>query len=122
MTVTRISVIGMRPFCAFAKELTRSVRGSVGRFLAIAGIVALGCGFFAGLSMAGLDMRLAADALYDGRLDERISFIQRACSAITDGWADGDVAALAERARRFSDTVEYDDEALEQRIGQGNGC
>ena len=51
---------------AFAKELTRSVRGSVGRFLAIAGIVALGCGFFAGLSMAGLDMRLAADALYDG--------------------------------------------------------
>ena len=38
---------------AFAKIVRRSIRGSLGRFLAIIGIVALGCGFFAGLQMSG---------------------------------------------------------------------
>ena len=47
---------------AFTKGVVRSVRGSLGRFLAILVIVALGCGFFAGLRMSGTDMRTAADA------------------------------------------------------------
>ena len=51
---------------AFAKDIVRSIRGSMGRFLAIMGIVALGCGFYAGLQMCGPDMRADADALYDG--------------------------------------------------------
>ena len=51
---------------AFGTSLLRSIRGSLGRFLAIMGIVALGCGFFAGLKMTGPDMRSAADAFYDG--------------------------------------------------------
>ncbi|MDO4538482.1 MAG: FtsX-like permease family protein [Coriobacteriales bacterium] len=51
---------------SFYKVLLRSIRGSLGRFLAIVGIVALGCGFYAGLQMCGPDMRAAADALYDG--------------------------------------------------------
>lgn len=51
---------------AFRKELWRSISSSLARFLAIAGIVALGCGFYAGLRMAGRDMRLAADGFYDG--------------------------------------------------------
>ena len=38
----------------------------MGRFLAITGIVALGCGFLAGLQMSGRDMRLAADRWFDG--------------------------------------------------------
>ena len=50
---------------AFTKGVVRSVRGSLGRFLAILVIVALGCGFFAGLRMSGTDMRTAADAYYD---------------------------------------------------------
>lgn len=50
---------------AFARGIVRDVRSSLGRFLAIMGIVALGCGFFAGLRMAGPDMRAAADAYYD---------------------------------------------------------
>lgn len=50
---------------AFATGIARSVRTSLGRFLAIMGIVALGCGFFAGLRMAGPDMRASADAYYD---------------------------------------------------------
>lgn len=51
---------------AFLKDIARSVRGSLGRFLAIMGITALGCGFFAGLQMTGTDMRAAGDAFYDG--------------------------------------------------------
>ena len=50
---------------AFGRGIARAVRGSLGRFLAIAGIVALGCGFYAGLRMCGPDMRSAADAYYD---------------------------------------------------------
>ena len=38
---------------AFATVIRRSIRGSLGRFLAIIGIAALGCGFFAGLQMSG---------------------------------------------------------------------
>ena len=51
---------------AFAKIVRRSIRGSLGRFLAIIGIVALGCGFFAGLQMSGPDMRASTDRYYDG--------------------------------------------------------
>ena len=53
------------------------------------------------------------DALYDGRLDERIDFIHRAYIHILTGWTEGDLPELIERVRVFSDTVEYDDEALE---------
>lgn len=51
---------------AFNIETRRSIRASLGRFLAIAAIVALGCGFYAGLRMSGPDMRIAADRFYDG--------------------------------------------------------
>ena len=51
---------------AYLKDVVRSVKGSLGRFLAILGIAALGCGFFAGLQMSGPDMRAAADSFYDG--------------------------------------------------------
>lgn len=56
------------------------------------------------------------DALYDGRLEERVDFINRAYAAIADGWTDGNIATLIERARAFSDRVEYDDEVLEDWI------
>ncbi|MBR3317847.1 MAG: FtsX-like permease family protein [Atopobiaceae bacterium] len=51
---------------AFGKTIVRSINGSLGRFLAILAIVALGCGFYAGLQMCGPDMRAAADEFYDG--------------------------------------------------------
>ena len=50
----------------FNKQVLRSIRDSLGRFLAILLIVALGCGFYAGLRMTGPDMRIAADEWYDG--------------------------------------------------------
>ncbi len=69
--------------------------------------------------METLIYRHLADALYDGRMEERISFIRRAFTSITDGWKDGCFDSLVERARTFSDTVEYDDEVLERWITQG---
>ncbi|MBO4364696.1 MAG: FtsX-like permease family protein [Eggerthellaceae bacterium] len=50
----------------FNRDIARSIASSLGRFLAIAGIVALGCGFYAGLRMTAPDMRYAGDLFYDG--------------------------------------------------------
>ncbi len=50
----------------FDIQIFRSIRQSFGRFLAIFLIVALGCGFYAGLRMTGPDMRWASDAWFDG--------------------------------------------------------
>ena len=55
---------------------------------AIAAIVALGCGFYAGLRMTAPDMKLAADAYYDGTdlMDIRV--------VSTLGLTDEDIEAL----------------------------
>ncbi|MDO5119669.1 MAG: FtsX-like permease family protein [Coriobacteriales bacterium] len=74
---------------AFLKDLLRSVRGSLGRFLAIMGITALGCGFYAGLQMSGPDMRAAGDAFYDGTSLYDIRLVS------TLGFANDDVARVA---------------------------
>ncbi|HIW75770.1 MULTISPECIES: ABC transporter permease [Gordonibacter] len=73
---------------AFNKEVARSITHSLGRFLAIAAIVALGTGFYAGLRMTAPDMKLAADAFYDGTklMDVRV--------LSTLGLTDDDLAAL----------------------------
>ena len=63
-----------------------------------------------------LIFRHLADALYDGRLEARVDFIRRAFAEIAGGWTDGRLATLVERARSFSDRVEYDDEVLEDWI------
>lgn len=49
----------------FDKGLVRSIKDSLGRFLGIAVIAALGAGFFAGLRMTGPDMRLGEDQYFD---------------------------------------------------------
>ena len=74
---------------AFAKDVKRSITGSIGRFLAILAITALGCGFYAGLRMSGEDMRFAADAFFD---DTRL-YDLRLLSSL--GFGDGQVADLA---------------------------
>ena len=50
----------------FGKEMRRAIKGSLGRFVAIAVIAALGAGFYAGLRMTSPDMKLAGDMYYDG--------------------------------------------------------
>ncbi|MDO4289938.1 MAG: FtsX-like permease family protein [Eggerthellaceae bacterium] len=73
---------------AFTKDLLRSVRHSAGRFVAIAAIVALGCGFYAGLRMTCPDMKTSADAYYDetALMDVRV--------VSTLGLTDEDIDAL----------------------------
>jgi putative ABC transport system permease protein len=73
---------------AFAKEVTRSVTGSLGRFLALLAIVALGCGFYAGLRMTCPDMKIAVDRYLDGTnfMDVRV--------VSTMGLSDADLDAL----------------------------
>ncbi|MEY8461364.1 FtsX-like permease family protein [Eggerthellaceae bacterium 24-137] len=73
---------------AFGKDTVRSIRHSVGRFMAIAAIVALGCGFYAGLRMTAPDMKLAADAYYDGTALMDIRVVS------TLGLTDDDIEAL----------------------------
>lgn len=73
---------------AFNTETLRSITHSLGRFLAIAAIVALGTGFYAGLRMTAPDMKLAADEFYDGTslMDVRV--------ISTLGLTDDDITAL----------------------------
>ncbi|WP_165248268.1 FtsX-like permease family protein [Adlercreutzia sp. ZJ141] len=73
---------------SFDKEIVRSITGTLGRFVAIAAIVALGCGFYAGLRMTAPDMDASADRYYDGTalMDVRV--------VSTLGLTDDDVEAL----------------------------
>ena len=56
--------------------------------------------------------RHIADAVYDGRLFERIRFVKHAFQFMMKQWTDGKAESLEEIARRFSDTVEYDSDVL----------
>ena len=79
-----------------------------------------------GISAAGPEARLKEyliyrhlpDALYDGRLEARLRFIDAAAQEILGAWleTDGSFESLVECARRFSYDVEYDDEELERRL------
>lgn len=69
-----------------------------------------------------LIFRHFADALYDGRVEERIDFIERSYREITDAWSmtDGSIGALVECARKWSYDIEYDDEEMERRLSAAN--
>lgn len=68
--------------------------------------------------MEYLLFRHLPDALYDGRLDARLAFIEQSFREITAAWAqtDGSIDALTECARSWSYDVEYDDDELERRL------
>ena len=74
---------------ALVTEVARTIKGSLARFLAIAGIVALGCGFFAGLKMASPDMQEAAHTFYTSQHLYDIRVIS------TLGLSEKDIHALA---------------------------
>ena len=74
---------------AFAKGISRTVRGSLKRFLALVTIAALGVTMLVGLRAACVDLRNSADAFFD----EQNLFDVRAQSTL--GLTDEDVAALA---------------------------
>ncbi|WP_144743512.1 ABC transporter permease [Enorma burkinafasonensis] len=74
---------------AFRKDIARTIRGNLKRFVSIAVICALGVAMFCGLRAACTDLRDAADAFFD---DQRLFDIQ---VLSTLGLDDGDIAALA---------------------------
>lgn len=63
--------------------------------------------------MEYLIYRHLADALYDGQVDKRISFIQHAYQSILKVWDRQSFQALVEIARAFSNQFEYDDEGMD---------
>ena len=72
-----------------------------------------------------LVFRHLADALYDGRVEERIAFIRASFAELTEAWerTDGSMDAMIETVRAWSYDVEYDEEELKKRIAafsQGN--
>ena len=74
---------------AFRKDIARTIRGNLKRFVSIAVICALGVAMFCGLRAACTDLRNAADAFFG---DQRLFDIQ---VLSTLGLDDGDIAALA---------------------------
>ena len=74
---------------AFTKDIVRTIRGSMKRFLSIVVICALGATMLTGLSMACIDLRAAASALYSSQHLFDIS-VQS-----TYGLTDEDIAELA---------------------------
>ncbi|MCL1900608.1 MAG: hypothetical protein FWG11_08890, partial [Promicromonosporaceae bacterium] len=75
---------------AFIVSAGRAIRGSLGRFLAIAGIIALGVGFLAGLWSTEPSMihtgrgQVAAQRLFDLRLLSETGFTEADLSAFAD--------------------------------------
>ena len=65
---------------------------------------------------AHLIYRHLADALYDGRIAERVRLVDRAFARITAAWNGKTVSDLIEQTRLFSNEVECDDEKLEQLL------
>lgn len=65
-----------------------------------------------------LIFRHLPNALYDGRLEERIEFINRSFNEIADLWdnTDGSLDEICEAARAWSYDAEYDEDELEKRI------
>ena len=74
---------------AFRKDITRTIRGNLKRFVSIAVICALGVAMFCGLRAACTDLRNAADSFFD---TQRLFDVQ---VLSTLGLDDDDIAALA---------------------------
>lgn len=63
--------------------------------------------------------RQIPDALYDGKLQERINFVWRSVNEITERWnrlENQDFKSLAEVARSYSEYIEYNPERLQNML------
>lgn len=74
---------------AFRKDITRTIRGNLKRFVSIAVICALGVAMFCGLRAACTDLRNAADSFFDTQHLFDVQVLS------TLGLDDDDIAALA---------------------------
>lgn len=75
---------------ALIKDILREIRKSLGRFLSILLIVALGVAFFAGVRASVPDMKYTADAYFDEYNMQDIqligTFLKKRCDMITISW------------------------------------
>ncbi len=72
-----------------ARNLTQTIRGSLGRYLAIVAIIALGAGLFTGLRVTKVDMVATVQRYTDAQNMFDVQVMN------SYGWTDADVAALA---------------------------
>ena len=79
---------------ALRKDFYMEIRRSLGRFLSIFFIVAIGCAFFSGIRASEPDMRYSGDAYFDNKnmMDLRI--------IITMGLTEDDVSFKSRRIAR----------------------
>ena len=96
---------------AFTKDIARTIRGSMKRFVSIAVITALGTTMLTGLSMACLDLRQAADALYrrQGLFDLSVQSTLGLTQADVDELAALDSVATAEGSYQEDAHTRVDD-------------
>lgn len=73
---------------AFSKDVLREILKTKNRFLSIFLIVAIGVGFFSGLTASGPDMKLTADTYFDNQNLSDFRLVS------TMGFTDDDVQAL----------------------------
>ena len=119
----------------FLTELFRSIRASMTRFLAIVAIVGLGVGFYAGLRMAGRDMRTSSDAFYDGThlydlrvvstlglTDEQVESISRieGVDQVVGGYA-ADIMTMLNGERYAMRIMSCDMDAARASVSDGGG-
>ncbi len=88
------------------KNILRTARGSMSRFLAIFAIVALGSGFLAGVLASPLDMRISADSY----MDRSDMYDLRVVS--TQGLTDGDIEELRKLEGVLSAGPAYDTDTV----------
>ena len=119
----------------FLTELFRCIRASLTRFLAIVAIVGLGVGFYAGLRMAGRDMRTSSDAFYDGThlydlrvvstlglTDEQVESISRieGVDQVVGGYA-ADIMTMLNGERYAMRIMSCDMDAARASVSDGGG-
>lgn len=73
---------------ALRKDFYMEIRRSMGRFLSIFFIVAIGCAFFSGIRSSEPDMRYSGDAYFDAKNLMDIQVVS------TMGLTDDDLAAI----------------------------
>ena len=85
---------------AFTKDILRTIRGSLKRFVSIAVICALGVTMLSGLSVACIDLRESADELFDAQklFDISVQSTLGLTSADIDALASVDGVELVEGA------------------------
>ncbi len=109
------------------KTTFREIRSSIGRFMAIVAIIALGVGFFAGLKTTTTDMLAVADGyladanFYDYRILSTLGFTEEQLSLMRDSMfsvvgVNGSESFSTCEGAVYTDAIFYDAEQAEEKV------